>query len=82
MASWTAPSAGTLAMNTFGSSFSPYIALYVGRSLATLQPVIANQNPFLFTVTAGTSTRSPLMGGIRGRATSSSTWILQPRSIE
>jgi len=53
--SWTAPSAGTLAMNTFGSSFSPYIALYVGTSLATLQPVIANQNPFLFTVTAGTT---------------------------
>ena len=41
---WTAPSSGPVAINTFGSTFDTLLAVYTGDGVSTLTPVAANDN--------------------------------------
>lgn len=42
--SWTAPSAGTLTIDTFGSGFDTLLAVYTGTDIASLSPVASNDD--------------------------------------
>lgn len=41
---WTAPTDGTMTLNTFGSSFDTLLAVYTGNSIANLTPVISDDD--------------------------------------
>ena len=59
---WTAPSGGSVTINTFGSSFDTLLAVYTGSSVSALTPVASNDDfsntmqtsQVTFSVTAGT----------------------------
>lgn len=42
--SWTAPSAGTLTIDTFGSDFDTVLGVYTGTSVESLSPVASNDD--------------------------------------
>lgn len=42
--SWTAPSAGTLTIDTFGSTFDTLLAVYTGTDVAALTPITSNDD--------------------------------------
>lgn len=42
--SWTAPSAGSLTIDTFGSDFDTLLAVYTGTSVSALTPVASNDD--------------------------------------
>jgi hypothetical protein len=59
---WTAPTAGAVAFNTFGSTFDTVLAVYVGNSVGTLTSIVSNddssgvlQSRVAFFASSGTS---------------------------
>lgn len=71
---WTAPSTGTVAMNTYGSHFDTTLAIYTGSAVNSLTEVVSNDNFFsdgyleyhsvvTFTAIAGTTYQIAVDGG-------------------
>lgn len=71
--SWTAPSAGTLTIDTFGSDFDTVLGVYTGTNVAALFPVASNDDfngstsRVSFVVTSGTVYQIAV-DGYRGEA--------------
>ena len=79
---WTAPSAGTVTIDTAGSNFDTLLAVYTGTSVSTLTPVTGGSNDdspaggtttskVTFAVTAGTVYQIAVdgYGGVAGNIT-------------
>jgi glutamyl endopeptidase len=75
---WTAPMAGTLTVDTFGSTFDTVLAAYTGSSVGALTSVASNndangglQSRMLFPVSSGTTYRIAVDGvdGANGATT-------------
>jgi C1A family cysteine protease len=66
---WTAPSSGTVIVNTVGSDFDTVLAVYTGANVASLTPVASddqgggnNTSRLIFTASAGTIYRIAVDG--------------------
>jgi hypothetical protein len=65
---WTAPTSGTVTMDTFGSAFDTVLAVYTGSSVSTLTAIASNddsggiQSKVAFAATAGTVYRIAVDG--------------------
>jgi hypothetical protein len=53
--SWTSPVNGSVTVDALGSEFGTEVAVYIGTSLDSLQPVAAGDDAVTFPATAGTT---------------------------
>jgi fibronectin type 3 domain-containing protein len=85
---WTAPSAGTLTIDTFGSDFDTLLGVYTGTNVATLSPVASNDDfngstsRVSFVVASGTAYQIAV-DGYRGEAGNVQLHLaFQPESMQ